>query len=323
MLTTEICVDSIIDYFIKKNINKGNELRTDFYDIINKKNWKRLSKSGTNNNILRKFENKKTHTKINVLSSETEIKNIIEVDSDKKIITKFDSYNKSKKKIYFGNFNGINGEYYFYTSNSKTHVTDTQYWKNGEFIQNISSNFQVNVNISENRHRLILSGGNDISDIKEFCSLLESEGMIYSDFGNKTDIDKIVYSNKTVDIKNNKIMDDGISNDWYFNINMDDDTITINVSKSRNALEKSIEEGINVVDDYDNHRGYIDNINDVFADPWYRLIKLFHDEDLEDVGEESSGNYGTWEFTEIDEDKIHKMLKKMKKSLIKDGFIEI
>lgn len=87
MITTKMCIESIIDYFIKQSVNKGSNLRTDFMDIIKEKNWKRISKSGTGDNILRKFENKKTQTNINVISSETEIKEIIEVESesDKKL----------------------------------------------------------------------------------------------------------------------------------------------------------------------------------------------------------------------------------------------
>lgn len=194
-------------------------------------------------------------------------------------------------------------------------MTEGQYWKNGEIISSILQSFNVNVNISENVHRLILNGNDDINDIKEVCKILQSNGLIYSDFGNKTDIDKIIFDDK---------IDKLIKTDnWYFNIDVSYDTITINISKNKNQLKKNIDDGINVVDDYDNHRGYLDNINKIFVEPWSKLIDIFYEEDLGDIGEESSGNFGTWEFEGIDEDIIDNILKKMKKSLISEGFIEI
>ena len=91
-ITTEKCIQDIVDYFIKNGEKDIN--------IIDVKNWKRISKSGTGENILRKFENKKTGNVIDVISNDTEIKDIIEGSSDKKIITKFGLFNKDLEKSF-------------------------------------------------------------------------------------------------------------------------------------------------------------------------------------------------------------------------------
>lgn len=62
------CVIAITNYFSEKEPNN--------IPLQTAPLWKRLSKSGTGNNIVRTFENKKTGTIVNVTSSETQIFNI-------------------------------------------------------------------------------------------------------------------------------------------------------------------------------------------------------------------------------------------------------
>jgi hypothetical protein len=62
------CVIAITNFFLEKEPNNIHLLTAPL--------WKRVSKSGTGNNIVRTFENKKTGTIVNVTSSETQIFNV-------------------------------------------------------------------------------------------------------------------------------------------------------------------------------------------------------------------------------------------------------
>lgn len=80
-VTTEDCVKSIVNYLIEKEHN--------FTDA---KDWKRISKTGTGDNIIRKFQNNVSNRVFYVKSSVSEIFEV----SDKEfgMITKFDNFKK-------------------------------------------------------------------------------------------------------------------------------------------------------------------------------------------------------------------------------------
>jgi len=61
-VTTEDCVDAIVKHLIQKESN-----------FTNAKDWKRISKTGTGDNIIRKFQNKISIREIYVRSSDSEI----------------------------------------------------------------------------------------------------------------------------------------------------------------------------------------------------------------------------------------------------------
>lgn len=87
-ITTEDCVNSIVDFLIKKEHN-----------FTNAKDWKRISKTGTGDNIIRKFKNKITNKEIYVVSSDSEIFEVSKTEpSNKNIITNFDNFNPNDKK---------------------------------------------------------------------------------------------------------------------------------------------------------------------------------------------------------------------------------
>lgn len=69
-ITTEHCIYAIIKLFYDSEHPDKRLLKVS--------NWKRLSKSGTGNNILRVFENKETGTIMNVISSDSQIFKISE-----------------------------------------------------------------------------------------------------------------------------------------------------------------------------------------------------------------------------------------------------
>ena len=69
-ITTEHCVYAIIKHFYDSEHPDKRLLKVS--------NWKRLSKSGTGNNILRVFENRETGTIMNVISSDSQILKISE-----------------------------------------------------------------------------------------------------------------------------------------------------------------------------------------------------------------------------------------------------
>ena len=81
-VTTEDCVKEVVDYLIEKEHN-----------FTNAKDWKRISKTGTGDNIIRKFQNKITNKEIYVRSSDSEIFEVSKTElSNNKIITKFDNF---------------------------------------------------------------------------------------------------------------------------------------------------------------------------------------------------------------------------------------
>lgn len=96
-IQTQDCVFAIIFYFLEKDVEKGSPL-------LDKTQWKRLSKSGTGDYIKRMFENKKTGKKVEVTSSEIRILNVYEdviekEKSDLKYISKFNKFSDSSKEL--------------------------------------------------------------------------------------------------------------------------------------------------------------------------------------------------------------------------------
>lgn len=73
-ITTEHCVYAIMKHFYETE--NENPLLLKF------KLWKRISKSGSGNRIIRVFQNKETGTIVNVISSETEIFKVVEGTPD-------------------------------------------------------------------------------------------------------------------------------------------------------------------------------------------------------------------------------------------------
>ena len=86
-IETSDCISEIVKYLIEKDHNFTND-----------KDWKRISKTGTGDNIIRKFQNKVSNTEIYVRSSESEIFEVSKIDpSNKNIITKFDNFKTNDK----------------------------------------------------------------------------------------------------------------------------------------------------------------------------------------------------------------------------------
>lgn len=91
-ITTADCVKAIIKYFYEKDEEN--------LSLMTSSNWKRRSKSGTGNGIVRTFENVVTGNMVNVQSSETEIFKVVEgsgkIDNIKsflrKALTEMDFY---------------------------------------------------------------------------------------------------------------------------------------------------------------------------------------------------------------------------------------
>jgi hypothetical protein len=89
-VTTEDCVEAIVNYFRDKNINDNSPL-------VNSKEWKRISKSGKGDSIIRVFRNLKTTDLINVTSSETKILKVSENVVDSQNVAKFNTFTTPKK----------------------------------------------------------------------------------------------------------------------------------------------------------------------------------------------------------------------------------
>jgi len=91
-IETSDCVEAIINHFLEKGTESSSPL-------LDSKQWKRISKTGTGDNIIRKFQNKITSNEIYVVSSDTEIFNVSKIDTfNKNIITNFDNFNTNIKK---------------------------------------------------------------------------------------------------------------------------------------------------------------------------------------------------------------------------------
>jgi hypothetical protein len=114
-IQTEDCVTEIINYFKGKKTNSGSPL-------LDAKLWKRLSKTGSKDSIKREFENKKTGDKVFVMSTETEIFDIVEVNAAKSnnptnIEEKLQTTLKELQEEFEEDFDDFGGMYY----NSKQH----------------------------------------------------------------------------------------------------------------------------------------------------------------------------------------------------------
>jgi len=85
-VTTENCVESIVNYLIEKEHNFSNA-----------KDWKRISKTGTGDNILRKFKNNVSNREIYVRASDSEIFEV----SDKEfgMVTNFKKFASSTSDL--------------------------------------------------------------------------------------------------------------------------------------------------------------------------------------------------------------------------------
>ena len=81
-ITTEDCINSIVKYLIEKENN-----------FTNPKDWKRISKSGKDDNIIRKFQNKVSNREIYVRSSDSEIFEVS--DKEFSMITNFKNFTGS------------------------------------------------------------------------------------------------------------------------------------------------------------------------------------------------------------------------------------
>jgi len=89
-IETSDCVEAIIDYYSEKGVENNSPL-------LDSKQWKRISKSGTGNSIVRIFRNSKTTTLINVTSSEHEILNVDE-NNTQPTVTNFNTFVKPQKR---------------------------------------------------------------------------------------------------------------------------------------------------------------------------------------------------------------------------------
>lgn len=85
-VTTEDCVEAIVNYLIEKEHNFSNA-----------KDWKRISKSGTGDNIIRKFQNKVSNREIYVKSSDSEIFEVS--DKEFEMITNFKKFASSTSDL--------------------------------------------------------------------------------------------------------------------------------------------------------------------------------------------------------------------------------
>lgn len=83
-IETVDCVVAITKYFFDKE--------TDNYPLLRTSLWKRVSKTGSGNNITRTFQNKETGTFVKVISSDTKILKITEMPSG---VSTLKSYMKS------------------------------------------------------------------------------------------------------------------------------------------------------------------------------------------------------------------------------------
>lgn len=115
-VTTEDCVNAIIKYFKQTDISDESPL-------LDAKQWKRLSKSGKGDSIVRVFRNTKTTDMINVTSSEHEI---LSVDKYNTNVSNFKTFVTTQKNMkctceYCG------------TTNIKLHIYSTE----GEDIYDI------------------------------------------------------------------------------------------------------------------------------------------------------------------------------------------
>lgn len=90
-VTTEDCVQSIIEYFEQNNTENNSPL----LDI---KQWKRLSKSGKGDSIVRVFRNSKTTDLVNVTSSENEIFSVSQQSNTQNVVTNFNNFTTPKKR---------------------------------------------------------------------------------------------------------------------------------------------------------------------------------------------------------------------------------
>ena len=72
-IETVDCVVAITKYYFDKE--------TDNYPLLRTSLWKRLSKTGSGDNVVRMFQNKETGTVVKVLSTESKIYKITEVPS--------------------------------------------------------------------------------------------------------------------------------------------------------------------------------------------------------------------------------------------------
>ena len=91
-IQTSDCVLAIIKYFEDKEIHD--------YNFLNTKMWKRLSKTGSGDNIVRTFQNKSTGDIVYVISSETEILSVSEEKPSTSKIKDFSSFTKPTKPKY-------------------------------------------------------------------------------------------------------------------------------------------------------------------------------------------------------------------------------
>ena len=94
-VTTEDCVNAIVEHLIKTENN-----------FTNIKDWKRISKKGTGDNIIRKFQNKVSNKEVYVRSNESEIleissTEITEISDTKKVITSFNKFNTTNEFVDF------------------------------------------------------------------------------------------------------------------------------------------------------------------------------------------------------------------------------
>ena len=82
-ITTEDCVNAIVGYYDELGIETDS------------KDWKRISKKGTGDNIVRKFQNKQTDEEVYVRANTEEI---LEVSDEEigNVIKKFDNFKSSK-----------------------------------------------------------------------------------------------------------------------------------------------------------------------------------------------------------------------------------
>jgi len=87
-VSTEDCVNAIIKHIKLSDISNDSPL-------LDPKQWKRLSKSGKGNSIVRVFRNKKTTDLINVTASEYEI---ISVDKPNSTVSNFNNFVATQKR---------------------------------------------------------------------------------------------------------------------------------------------------------------------------------------------------------------------------------
>ena len=89
-IETSDCVEAIINHFLEKGTESSSPL-------LDSKQWKRISKSGKGDSIIRVFRNSKTTDLINVTSSEHEILNIDE-NNTQPTVTNFNTFVTPQKR---------------------------------------------------------------------------------------------------------------------------------------------------------------------------------------------------------------------------------